>query len=308
MTLVRQKALRTHKEEERPSDSMIDALAFKIANLDRRGIDRAIKNLKEHADRSAIPHDSPLATVGPQGLAATFYRGTLRRLLYSQPLPGALSQGARPGASVGLALSGALKRKLEGYLSKRPRAGSGYVVQREDLLFELIEEAYEGEEDDGGERRRERLFVAALLEMNRHLGLKDPELETAAGQLMFFPELDAVLELEARIAAGIPVVGFPGLERFLDLAGLEPEEARQFHWVRPALPASDANLATFGKRFAFSGAGYRAAGRFDRAASELPAEWVVENLQPEMHNARINADHQYNRRLLIAGRYNHVRC
>lgn len=308
MTLVRQKAHRPKEERPRSSESMIDALAYKISSLDRKGVDRAIKNLKEHAEKSAIPHDSPLATIGPNGHAATFYRGTLRRLLYSQPLPGTLSKQPRPGASMGLVLSSALKRKIEAHLSKRPKAGFGYVVQSDDLLFDLIDEAYEQDEEDGGDRRRERLFIAALLEMNRHLGLTDPELEKTAGRLMFFPELDVLLEMEAQLAAGIPASGFPGLELFLELAGLPAEDARQFHWVQPVLPASDANLPTFGKRFAFKSAGYNAAGGSDRKASDVPQEWVAENLEPEMHNARINADHQYNRRLLIAGRYNHVRC
>lgn len=147
--------------QERPSDSMVDALAYQIANLNQSGINRAVRNLERVGQANAIPTDSPLATVGPYARAATFHRGSLLRDKFSH----APWRGGRDGA----------------------------------------------------------------------------------------------------------------------------------------------NLTTAGKPFAFQSPGFNAGRQFDAGSSDIPENWVAENLNPEVHNARINADKPYMRNLLAAGRYSHIR-
>jgi hypothetical protein len=60
-----------------PSDSMVDALAYKIANLDQKGIQSAVKNLERVRTQNNIPWDSPLATVGPFARPAVFQRSSM---------------------------------------------------------------------------------------------------------------------------------------------------------------------------------------------------------------------------------------
>jgi hypothetical protein len=68
-----------------------------------------------------------------------------------------------------------------------------------------------------------------------------------------------------------------------------------------------ANLPTSGKPFAFASPGFSAGRPFDARSSDIPEQWVSQNLGPEMHTARINSDKQYNRQLLAAGRYSFIR-
>jgi hypothetical protein len=67
------------------------------------------------------------------------------------------------------------------------------------------------------------------------------------------------------------------------------------------------NLSTSGKPFAFQSPGFSAGRPFDARSSDIPQEWVAQNLAPEMHNARANSDKPYMRNLLAAGRYSHIR-
>lgn len=60
-----------------PSDSMVDALAYKIANLDQKGIQSAVKNLERVRTQNNIPWDSPLATIGPYARPAVFQRSSM---------------------------------------------------------------------------------------------------------------------------------------------------------------------------------------------------------------------------------------
>jgi hypothetical protein len=69
-----------------------------------------------------------------------------------------------------------------------------------------------------------------------------------------------------------------------------------------------ANLSTSGKPFAFASAGYNARAQFSADGSDIPEEWVAQNLDPEVHNARVNADRPFMRNLLAAGRYSHIRA
>src|SRR5262245_2240643 len=64
-------------QQDRPSDSMVDALAFKIANLDQRGIQQAVSNLERARRQNNIPRDSPLAPVGPFARPAVFQRSSM---------------------------------------------------------------------------------------------------------------------------------------------------------------------------------------------------------------------------------------
>ena len=150
-----------NQQHDKPSDSMVDALAFQIANLDQAGIIRAVRNLERVQRSYQIPTDSPLATVGQFARPATFQRGSLLRRGFSH----APWNGGRDGS----------------------------------------------------------------------------------------------------------------------------------------------NLSTSGKPFAFQSEGYVARGAFNGQSSDIPSEWVKENLEPEMNNARVNADKPYMRNLLAAGRYSHIR-
>lgn len=64
-------------QKDRPSESMVDALAFKIANLDQRGIESAVNNLERVRRQNNIPWDSPLATIGPYARPAVFQRSSM---------------------------------------------------------------------------------------------------------------------------------------------------------------------------------------------------------------------------------------
>lgn len=148
-------------QHEGPSDSLVNALALQIKNLNEKGVERAVGNLRRIARASAIPTDSPLATVGPNARAATFHRGSLLRERYSH----APWRAGRDGA----------------------------------------------------------------------------------------------------------------------------------------------NLTTSGKPFAFQSPGYAAGNSFDSERSDIPSEWVKQNLEPEIYNMILNEDRPYNRQLLAAGRYSHIR-
>lgn len=73
---------RGQNQQEGTSDSMVDALAYQIGNLDKAGLDRAVRNLNRVARSSAIPTDSPLWYVGPTARNG-FQRGSLLRDRYS---------------------------------------------------------------------------------------------------------------------------------------------------------------------------------------------------------------------------------
>jgi hypothetical protein len=64
-------------QQDRPSESMVDALAYKIANLDQAGINRAVQNLERVRTQNNIPWDSPLATIGPYARPAVFQRSSM---------------------------------------------------------------------------------------------------------------------------------------------------------------------------------------------------------------------------------------
>lgn len=87
-------------QQDRPSDSMVDALAFKIANLDQRGIEQAVNNLERVRRQNNIPWDSPLATIGPYARPAVFQRSSM----VSGGLRGSYSHmpynGGRDGANL----------------------------------------------------------------------------------------------------------------------------------------------------------------------------------------------------------------
>jgi hypothetical protein len=288
--------------QQQPSDSMVNALAYQIANLDQKGIDRAVRNLARVSKASAIPTDNPLATIGPYARAAVYQRGSLRRLLYSQPLPGLLGgKGAKP---CGIFVAPQLRKRLERFLSNRPKKGFGYIIAKGDLLDDLLEEAYE----DCDEENRAEAYIAAFLEYNRHLGLEGPEaLNAAVGQLLFFPEMQELLKMQELLERGAVPSNFPAIESFLSFTGMPEGAAKMFHWVPPRLPSADANLTTAGKPFAFSSNGYSAQAPFSPQSSDIPEDWVEQGMSPEMHNARINSDKPYMRNLLATGRYNHIR-
>jgi hypothetical protein len=289
-------------QQQAPSDSMVNALAYQIANLDQKGIDRAVKNLSRVAQANAIPTDNPLATIGPFARAAVYQRGSLRRMLYSQPLPGMLN--AKNAKLCGIFVSLPLRKRLEKFLKNRPKKGFGYIIANGDLLDDLLEEAYE----DCDENDRAEAYIAAFLEYNRHLGLTGPEaLNQAVGQLLFFPEMQELLKMQDIIDQGLVPSNFPAIEAFLSASGLPESAAKMFHWVPPRLPTADANLTTAGKPFAFSSPGYSATAPFNAGSSDIPETWVQQGMSPEMHNARLNSDKPYMRNLLATGRYNHIR-
>jgi hypothetical protein len=288
--------------QQQPSDSMVNALAYQIANLDQKGIDRAVKNLAKVSKANAIPTDNPLATIGPYARAAVYQRGSLRRMLYSQPLPGML--GGKNAKPCGIYIAPQLRKRLEKFFAGRPKKGFGYLIAKGDLLDDLLEEAYE----DFDEESRGEAYIAAFLEYNRHLGLSGPEaLSAAVGQLLFFPEMQELFKMQEILDQGLVPSNFPAIEAFLAVAGLPDSAARMFHWVPPRLPIADANLTTAGKPFAFSSAGYSATEPFNAQSSDIPEAWVAQGMSPEMHNARINSDKPYMRNLLATGRYNHIR-
>src|SRR5258708_324090 len=136
--------------QQQGSDSMVNALAYQIANLDQKGIDRAVKNLAKVSQANAIPPDNPLATIGPYARAAVYQRGSLRRMLYSQPLPGML--GGKNAKPCGVFISPQLRKRLAKFLAGRPKNGFGYLIAKGDLLDHLLEEAYEDcHEENRGE-------------------------------------------------------------------------------------------------------------------------------------------------------------
>lgn len=290
------------QRQDRPSESMVDALAYQIANLSPKQIRNAVGNLARVAAKAQIPTDNPLATIGPKAMAAVYQRGSLRRMLYSQPLPGML--GKTPKAC-GISVSAQLRKRLEKFLANRPKKGFGYIIANGDLLDDLLEEAYE----DCDEENRAEAYIAAFLEYNRHLGLSTPDaLNAAVGQILFFPEMQELIEVQQILQRGMVPTNYPAIEEFLRFAGMPESAARMFHWVPPRQAAADSNLTTAGKPFAFSSPGFSANGQFEAGRSDIPQEWIVQNLDPEVHNARVNADRPFMRNLLASGRYSHIRA
>jgi hypothetical protein len=291
----------------RPGTQEVAALAEALQKITPSGIQRVVKNAGRAQINKAIPwQDNPLHYIGPKAVAAAYNSGSLRRPMFSQPLPGAL--GANAKKNCGVFISPQLRKKLEPYLKKRPSRGFGYIIARGDVLDDLLDEAYDDSEG-GDDESRTASIIAAFLEYNRHLGLSGPEaLNAAVGQLLFFPELQELLSMKETLARGASPANFPAIEVFLDFAGMPASAAPMFHWVAPRMPASDANLTTSGKPFAFQTAGYTPEKRFEPQQSDIPKEWVKEQLQAGLYRAQLNRDHQYNEDLVMAGRYNHVRA
>jgi hypothetical protein len=67
------------------------------------------------------------------------------------------------------------------------------------------------------------------------------------------------------------------------------------------------NTPLAGKPFKFATPGYNAKRGWDPTRSDIPNEWVVQQIRSEVYRAQLNCDHQYNMMLLAMGRYSHVR-
>jgi hypothetical protein len=222
-----------------------------------------------------------------------YQRGSLRPMRYSQPLPGTLL--AQNQHCRGMYISTALRKKLEPYLSKRPKRGMGYIIEKGDELDELALEAYDAHESFEEEGALDDV-IEKLLEYNCHLGMNEVKaLEDAVGCLLFFPELEELWNGKHQ--------EFPAIEAFLALSGWPPAWATSLHWVPNRFPANDSNLTTMGRPYRFEKDGFKASQAHDPVRSDVPEIWVRENVEPEMHNARVNSDKPYNRTLLILGRY-----
>jgi hypothetical protein len=145
----------------------------------------------------------------------------------------------------GIVISPDVRRKIAPFLRARPKRGFGYIVEDGDVLDDLLHEAYEEGEDESEESRADR-YMAAFLEYNRHLGLTGPDaLAAAVGQLMFFPELQELFELDEAMARGLVPANFPAIETFLAVCGLPASAATSFQWIPPRRPAHDGHPSAF---------------------------------------------------------------
>jgi hypothetical protein len=291
-----------------PGTEEIRALANQLGKVTPTGVARVVGDVARNRKPEAnIPWDNPLNYIGPKAVPAAFQLGSLRRPLFSQPLPAELR--ARGRQNCGIFISPQLREKIKPYLKNRPKRGFGYIISKGDVLDDLLDEAYsDGEGEGRDDEQRMADIIAAFLIYNRHLGLTDPEaLQAAIGQLLFFPELHELLSLTSALAHGVNPTTFPAIESFLQVAGMPPSAAKMFHWVAPRLPATDANLTTFGKPFAFQSEGYTMRTPHDPVSSDIPETWVKQQIEAGMYRAHVNRDHQYNEDLLVTGRYNHVR-
>lgn len=152
---------------------------------------------------------------------------------------------AMPGASSGVVITAALREKLAPYLKERPKKGFGYIIAQGDVLDQLLEEAYEDTED-GQQSDDDKLdkWLEAFLLYNRHLGLETGEaLQMAVGQLLFFPELNDMLELHSALAEHTNPLNFPAIEAFLKVASLPAEASAYFHFVQGRGPNPAPGLA-----------------------------------------------------------------
>jgi hypothetical protein len=138
------------------------------------------------------------------------------------------------GQSRGQVLTPALKQKLAPYLKARPKKGFGYIVAEGDVLDQLLQEAYDDSEGEEGQSDDDRLekWIGAFLSYNCHLGLNTADaLSAAIGQLLFFPELNEMLEFHTTLRQAANPLSFPAIESFLKLAELPAEAAAHFHFV-----------------------------------------------------------------------------
>lgn len=138
-----------------------------------------------------------------------------------------------PGTSTGVVITAALRQKLAPFLKERPKKGFGYIVAQGDVLDQLLEEAYQdSEQQNGSDEDRLDKWIEAFLMYNRHLGLDTAAaLQTAIGQLLFFPELNEMLDLRQKLEGTINPLNFPGIEAFMKLASLPPEASAYFHFI-----------------------------------------------------------------------------
>lgn len=171
---------------------------------------------------------TPQAEAKPQAKADQFAQSG--RTTEGKPLNDLVPQGE----SRGQVLTPALKQKLAPYLKARPKKGFGYIVAEGDVLDQLLQEAYDDSEGDENESDEDRLekWIGAFLSYNCHLGMNTADaLSTAIGQLLFFPQLNEMLEFHTTLREAANPLSFPAIESFLKLAELPPEAASQFHFV-----------------------------------------------------------------------------